>query len=97
MFRLPFKKSAPTDLDEAIKQVYARMSTMGPGTEDYTTLVKQLKELESLKSKNSKGGASPDTRLIVLGGIAQVLIIVMYENANVLTSKAIGLLLKVKP
>jgi hypothetical protein len=96
MFRSPFKKE-PTDNDEAIKQVYARMDTMGPGTPEYTLLVKQLKDLKDIESKCSKMPSSPDTRLIVLGGIAQVLIIVMYENANVLTSKAIGLLLKVKP
>lgn len=96
MFRLPFKKETP-ELDEAIKKVYSRMDRIGPGNEEYTLLVKQLKELDALKSKSSRNASSPDTRLIVLGGIAQVLIIVAYENANVLTSKAIGLLLKVKP
>lgn len=97
MFRSLFKKNDPISLDEAIDQVYSRMTTVGPGNEEYTLLVKQLKDLNEIKSKSSKNSSSPDTRLIVLGGIAQVLIIVMYENANVLTSKAVGLLLKFKP
>lgn len=85
-----------SDLDVAISALYTRMQTTDPDDPEYAKLVSHVKELESIKSGKHSNRPSNDTMWIVLGGIAQVVIIVAYENSHVLVSKATNFILKHK-
>lgn len=88
------RKKAPSDLDNAIATVYARMHTIGPDDPDYAKLVMHVKELESIKGAKRSNRPSPDTVWIVLGAVAQVGIMVAYEHSHVIVTKAAGYILK---
>lgn len=91
-------KPTPADnaLDDAIAKIMSEMSNALSDTERYSAMVKQLSKLHKLKEKSAPARVSPDTVLLVAGNLAGILLIVGYEHTNVVTSKAISLLLKLK-
>jgi hypothetical protein len=58
--------------------------------------IKQLAKLQKLRSENRSTRVSPDTLAIVLGNLAGVLLIVSYEKHNIVTSKALTFVQKLR-
>ena len=57
--------------------------------------VEELMELlEKRKSLDEKPKISPDTMAVVAGNLLGILLILTYEKANVITSKALGFVLR---
>lgn len=84
-----WRREKPSVFDEPIKRVLDDMALYGPTAEEYPGLVTKLKELTEAKDVQvRKWKVSPDTLAIVLGNIAVVLVVVGYEHAHVVTSKA---------
>ena len=78
-------------LNAVVDSVYESMLT----TEDNEEFQEQLQTVERLEALNNrKSKLSKDTLAIVIGNIVVVMIVVVYENRNVLTTKAFGLTLK---
>ena len=78
---------------EALEQeLMNNMLTTGPEAEIFDTQLTYLERLKSLKNK--KMNISHDTMAIVIGNIVCVLIVVMYEQKHILTTKAMSLTLK---
>jgi hypothetical protein len=92
------KKDKRTNLEKEIDAVLDYMDNMSPDSEEYTTIVTNLERLYKAKADvdERKRKISPDTILLVGGGILEILIILNYEKANVITSKAFGRILKGK-
>jgi len=96
MFMLDPNKDKPT-IDDLIMEVMQYMSTCHPNSEEYLRLLDQYDRLSKIKAqKKRRFNVSPDVMAGILGNIAVVLIIVGYEHAHVMTSKA-SAFLKTKP
>ena len=93
MFSREEKKTDP--LDQAIDDLLHQMSTYDGFAKEYVIMADQLNKLYAIKERN-KDRVSLDTLATVGGNLAGILLIVNYEHANVLTSKALGLLLRTK-
>lgn len=85
-------------LEEAILNVTESLLLEVPGTDEYEILTEQLAALYEIQnnSMKAKDGFSMDTLLTVGGNLAGILVIVNYERLNVVTSKALQLLLKIR-
>ncbi len=83
-------------LQTVIDQHIASMVNEDPGSTEYKNKVDQLVKLYALKEDNSKRRVSADTLAIVFGNLAGIAIIVGHERAHVVTSKAIGFILKAR-
>lgn len=83
-------------LDGPIERVLQEMEVYGPDSPEYPELLTRLEKLLELKAKNQPPRVTPDQMAMVLGNIAGILIIVSYEHAHVVVSKALGLLVKPK-
>lgn len=81
-----------SELDHAISVVFTEMAGESSDSEEYAKMVEQLIRLYSLKPKPKR--ISPDTLAIVVGNLVGVLIIVGYERAHIVTSKATNFVLK---
>jgi hypothetical protein len=66
------------------------MSEYGPGTPEYDKAMEYLERLSTVQTNNRAPRVSGDTVAIVLGNLAGILIIVMYEQKHVLSTKAFG-------
>jgi len=90
------RKKTEEHLDVLIERVVSDMELYGPDSEEYTNLVKHLETLNRMKASKWWTRLSWDTVLIVLGNLLGILIIVAYEERNVITSKALSMTQKTK-
>ncbi len=95
MFR-PETPTKKTGLEKAIDSVLIDMNTFTSETEDYAASTDQLVKLYTLKDIDRPKRVSPDTLAIIAGNLFGILVIVGYERANVITSRASNFLLKLR-
>jgi hypothetical protein len=93
MFTLKLTKKKTT-LDEVIDAALAQTVEDQINTPEYTQKMEVLTKLYKLKENDSKSRLSPDTIAIVAGNLAGIVLILGYEHAHAVTSKAFNLLLK---
>ncbi|QAU06743.1 hypothetical protein HWC66_gp37 [Gordonia phage Chikenjars] len=95
------KQSTNTDgVTAAIDELLKEMHEQDKDSDVYNTMVDQLTKLYELKTIDHKVNAesriSMETLAIVGGNLAGILMIVGHERANVVTSKALTLLMKLR-
>lgn len=82
------------NLKKEIDSVLERMSQLSPDSTEYTNMAKNLDTLYSAKSKEKDQKIKWDTIAVIAGNLLGIVIIVGYEKANVITSKALGFVIK---
>jgi hypothetical protein len=65
-------------------------------SDEFATMAKQLKKLYSIRDAQKPERVSKETVLTVVGNIVGILIIVHFEKTNVLTSKALAFVGKLR-
>lgn len=99
MFNL--KPSSNKDgVTEAIDSLLEEMSALSGDDPEYAKMADQLTKLYALKEVDHKVTSnmriSLDTLALIGANLAGILLIVGYERENVMTSKALSLLLRLK-
>lgn len=94
MFNSPSSKDE--GLQKAIDRILAQMDTVSADSEEYSRLADQLSKLYTIRRENAPDRVSMDTLAVVAGNLAGIALIVNFERLNVVTSKAIGFVLKAK-
>lgn len=97
MSQFNFKKNAtPNALETAIDNVLATMSDNNPSSEEYHKMVDQLDKLYKMKASEKPDRVKFDTWVAVGGNLLGLVLIIRHEQFNVITSKALGFVLKSK-
>jgi hypothetical protein len=76
-------KTEPSELDEAITIALQQLENVYAYSDEYHKIVTEVERLYALKINT-----------IVLGNLLGIVFIVGYERANVVTSKAVGFVMK---
>lgn len=91
------KTTEQTAIDKAIEEAYTQLAKHTAGTDEHNAIVKQIVEFEKILAEKKKSRTiSPDTMLIVGANIVGILLVLNFEKADVITSKAFGLIGKLK-
>lgn len=85
-----FRKDKSDAIDEPIDKVLNELKEYDPESEEFATQLSFLERLTKIKNVERRDRVSPDTIAIVAGNLLGILIIVMYEQKHVMTSKAFG-------
>ena len=89
------KRVEKKKLSMTIDQLLNEMLTYGPDSPEYPALLKQLKQLNKIRTTSSPmKGVSPDTVVLAAANLAGILVIVAYEQKHVMVSAAQKFLLK---
>ena len=89
------KKDKRTALEKEIDSVIDCMSKYQKDSKEYSAMLANLKSLMTLKAEESaKKKVSPDTVAIVAGNLLGIVLILTYEKANIITTKALGFIIK---
>lgn len=87
-----------TKLEKEIDEVLAVMSGISQTSDDYMVLAGNLTELYSARTKEQelerKNRVSPETVAVIAGNLLGIALILYHEQANVITSKALGFILR---
>lgn len=86
----------PTDLDEEIARLIAHMAIEDEWTKEYSAMADQLKKLYPLKEIDSKSRVSPDTWALIIANLVGIILVIGHERANVITTKALGFVSKLR-
>lgn len=90
------RQTEPDALAKEIDRVLADVSTEYVGSEEYATGIDQLVKLTEIKAKHAKKPVSPDTWAIIAANLLGIALILHYERADIVTTKAIGFVSKLK-
>lgn len=93
MFNL-MAKDEETPLDKAINQVFSEMESLTADSDEYAKMVDRLEQLYKLKYPEKANKLSKDAILAVVGNLAGIVLILGFERAHVVASKALGFVLK---
>ena len=86
-----------SNYQEAIDDLLTEMKITSKTSEEYQTLNSQLKMLtETQTNKKSSGVKLTEAGIVVGGNLAGILAIIHFEKLNVMTSKALSLLVRPK-
>lgn len=91
------KKDKRTEIEKEIDECVKALRGMDVSTDDYNDQIEVLEKLTSLSDKmkkTNKDKVSKDTITIVAGNLAGIALIIWHEKANVITTKALGFVLK---
>jgi hypothetical protein len=84
------------NLNKEIDRVLTLMSHANPTSAEYADLTESLSKLYALKESSSKNRLSKDTMAVVAGNLLGIVMIVGHEKAHVVTSKALGFVMKAR-
>ncbi len=93
---IAISRPEPSPLDEVIDALIDRMKTEGPDSEDYSSMVTNLDKLMKLKEANSPKRISKEAWLAAGVNLAGILFIIKHEQFNVIASKALSFVSKMK-
>ena len=93
-----FKKtpSEKTELEKAIEKVLFEMDEYTSDMDEYARMVDQLEKLYKLKDIDKPTRVSADTVAMITANLVGIAMIIGYERANILTSKALSVLFKLR-
>jgi hypothetical protein len=90
-----FTKPRPkTPLEKEIDIALVALSDHKPSSEEYAKIVDQIAKLHEMKEIEKPSRVSYDTWALIGANLAGILLIIRHENTNVITSKAMSLLVK---
>lgn len=90
------KPKEPTALESEIERLFIEMNMLDIDDEEYKTRLEYLERLQALKPEPRQKVPSSDAMLQSGTTLASILMIVAYEQKNVITTKAFGLWNKTK-
>jgi hypothetical protein len=88
------KSNIESKLDEEIISALERLDRLEADSEEYGAVVERITKLHKLKTEERLKLPSLDTVLIVGANIFGILWLTRYERENVITSKALGFVMK---
>jgi hypothetical protein len=92
-----FKKTEPDPLQMKIDEIFSEMAGFTGDTEEYNKLTDQLVKLKKLqKEMNPSWRPSSDAMIGAVSSVLGIVLILHYEKAGVITSKALGFVNKMR-
>lgn len=90
------KETEKSRLDNAIDAVVKFLDSETPGTKEYDSILAQLDKLYKLREIDKPKIVNRETLALIAGNLAGILLILNYERAHVVTSRAIGFVTKLR-
>jgi hypothetical protein len=93
---LTIRRRETTSLDRHIATLEEELTNHKGHSDEYSKIADQLSKLYKIKDAQSPNPVSRDTMAIIAGNLAGILLIISYERANVVTSKAVSFVMKLR-
>lgn len=81
-------------LEEEIKSILTKMSETDPETKEYTAMAANLETLIQAQNVKKAKGIGMDTVAIIAGNLLGILLILGYEKASIITTKALSFVIR---
>jgi predicted RNase H-related nuclease YkuK (DUF458 family) len=89
------RKAVETSATHACDSAYGELKHHSATSEEYATIINKIQALEEIKAHADKSNRiSPDTKALIAANLAGIVMVLGYEKANIITSKAFSMLLR---
>lgn len=88
------KRDKRSNLEKEIDRVLQEASYLDPRSKEYAEVSENVEKLYKAKSYEKSRSVSPDTLAVVAGNLLGIALILGYEQTHVITTKALGFVLK---
>jgi hypothetical protein len=85
-----FTPKMDTYVDKEINRAVLVLGEQEPNSEEYASTLEHLAKLQKIRQEEKPDRISYDTMLMVGAHLAGMLLIIRHENVNVITSKALS-------
>jgi len=89
-----FRKKSPSPLDAEIARALKELNDKKPGTEEYNSILNHLEKLHKIQETPDR--VSYDTMVATAANLVGIALIIRHEHVNVITSKAMSFVPKLK-
>lgn len=86
----------PASLKDLIDLVQTQMLVEGADSDKFREMNDELERLYAMKKSNKTSRVSPDTLVAVAGNLLGIGLILQYERVHIVTTKALGFVMKSK-
>lgn len=86
----------PAKLQDVIDLVQTQMLSLDANSEEFVTMAEQLEKLYKMKSSDKTHRVSADALIAVAGNLLGITLIMNHERLHVVTTKALGFVMKSK-
>jgi hypothetical protein len=93
---ITLRRNEPSALDEEIARLLKEMSETDMESDEYSKLTDHFVKLYKLKAETGHKGVSSDTWALIAANLVGIAFIIGYERANVITSKALSFVSKLR-
>lgn len=83
-------------LDDALDKAIRALNNHPIGSKDYSDTLHVVSQLHEMKQREKSSSVSKDTMAIVGGNLLGIIMILKHEHVNVITSRAMNLLLRAR-
>jgi len=91
---MKFNLRKKSKLEMAIDSILNDMSKYESNSNEYGEMTSNLEKLLKAKSYEKAKGINPDTAIIVAANLIGIILILKHEKVDIITSKALGFILK---
>ena len=89
-----FQKKPPSRLDNEIERALKELNDKKPGTEEYKAVLNHVETLHKIQETPDR--VSYDTMVATAANLIGIALIIRHEHVNVITSKAMSFIPKLK-
>jgi hypothetical protein len=90
------REKEPTPLESEIGRLLDLLSVKQSDSEEYGKVLDRLSKLHKMKVEETPESVSRDTLVIAATNLLGILLIIRYENVNVISSKAMGMVQRLR-
>ena len=83
-------------LESELDRALIRLKTEMPTSEDYAKTLSLVERLNGMLDKDIPEAVSKNTMLIVGGNLLGIILILKHEHLNIITSKALGFVIRAR-
>lgn len=83
-------------LEQETERVLRILNGQEIGSQDYVKTMKALTDLHKMREEETPNPVSRDTLAIVGANLLGILMVIRYENVNVIVSRAMSMILRLK-
>jgi hypothetical protein len=94
MFEKITKKDKRTILEKEMEDVVKIMSTHQPDSKEYSVMAENLERLNKVYAQQCERKTKPDTKWLIAGNLLIVGLVLGFERAGIITTKALGYIIK---
>lgn len=98
--KFQLKKDKRTAVEKEMDRLMQYLNDTDPDSPEYDGILEEVERLSEIQNKEKFGKErkpiDPNTILVVLGGVAEIVLIMSYENLHVISTKAFGRILRPK-